>query len=414
VHVEEKDDTAEAIFVTKPTELLLKMRFVRRNGVWHLIEVLQTDDDFASVNERLRPAITAIEKVRAGEKGVVIARSDLDRVLLLSQTDSAKASRLADELLKSKPKDTGLRYLKGMALLEGDTYDEGVKLLTELSNEGFAPAVRLLATEFSDSDDETEAKKTLELSQRYVALEPYDPRGFSQLGSAYEDAEQYSEAAAAYRKAIEIDPSDTYNYQNLIELLVTHDLPGDVRALLVAGEKQQQADEDLFGWVLRDLVMFEETDVAKKLAAAEPLRMKTSALANRSFGEMFTKEGRYLQAERFLNTAVQLSKSSSDTSESVNAYVSLAKLYRKQSRWLAALKAADQGIAADGSSGEAYYQRACALARLRRFDEAIAALNKTIELSPYRSGSLADEPDLKPLSTLPAFQKLLPQKKAEP
>jgi tetratricopeptide (TPR) repeat protein len=257
VHVEEKGDAAEALFVTKPTELLLKMRFVRRNGVWHLMEVLQTDDYFASVNERLRPTITAIKKARAGEKTVAIARSDIDRVLLLVNADSAKASRLADELLKAKPTDTGLRYLKGMALLGGDKHDDGVKLLTELSNEGFAPAVHLLATEFSDSDDETEVKKALELNQRYVALEPYDPRGFTQLGSAYEDADQFGEAAAAYRKAMEIDPADTYNYQNLIELLLTHDLPGDVRALLAAGEKHQEADEDLFGRVMRDLVMFD-------------------------------------------------------------------------------------------------------------------------------------------------------------
>jgi tetratricopeptide (TPR) repeat protein len=302
-----------------------------------------------------------------------------------------------------------------MALLGGDKHDDGVKLLTELSNEGFAPAVHLLATEFSDSDDETEVKKALELNQRYVALEPYDPRGFTQLGSAYEDADQFGEAAAAYRKAMEIDPADTYNYQNLIELLLTHDLPGDVRALLAAGEKHQEADDDLFGWVMRDLVMFDEADAAKKLAAAEPLRMKTSALANLSFGEMFTDEGRYLQAERSLNLAVQLSKQSPETAKnSVDAYVALAKLYRRQSRWLTALKAADQAIAVDASSGEAHYQRACALARLHRFDEAIAALNKTIELSPYKSHALAGESDLNPLANLPAFKKLLPQKKDEP
>ena len=415
VHVEEKGDTAEALFVTKPIELLLKMRFVRRNGVWHLFEVLQTDDYFASVNERLRPAISAIQKVRAGEKAPAIARTDIDRVLLLVNTDAAKAGRLADELLKAKPTDTGLRYLKGMALLGGDKHEEGVKLLTELSNEGFAPAVHLLATELSDSDDKTEAKKSLELYQRYVALEPYDPRGFSQLGSAYEDAEQFSEAAAAYRKAIEIDPADTYNYENLIELLVTHDLPGDVRALLAAGEKHQEADEDLFGSIMRDLILFDEAEAAKKLAAAEPLRVKTSALANLSLGKIFTDEGRYLQAERFLNSAVQLSKRSPDTAkEPVDAYIALAKLYRKQSRWLTALKAADQGIAADASSGEAYYQRACALARLRRFDEAMAALTKCIELARYKSHALADEADLKPLANLPAFKKLLPQPKEEP
>jgi len=116
-----------------------------------------------------------------------------------------------------------------------------------------------------------------------------------------------------------------------------------------------------------------------------------------------------------LNTALQLDQRSPQTEkDSVDEYISLAKLYRKQSRWLTALKAADQAIAVDGSRSEGHYQRACALARLRRFDEAIAALSKSVELLPYQSRKLADEPDLKPLSNLPAFKKLLPPPKEQP
>jgi tetratricopeptide (TPR) repeat protein len=439
VHLEEKDETAEAFGLTSPSEVLLKLRFVRRNGVWHLVEVVDADNDFALAAETLRPPITAIQKVRAGEKAPANARSDLNRVFLLVNTEPVKAIRLADELLQAKPTDKSLRYMKARALVSEDKPEEGIKLLTELGNEGFAPALYWLASEFRDSDDEAEMKKATEFYKRYVALEPYDPRGFSQLAGSYEDAEQFSEAEAAYRKAIEIDPVETYHYRELIELLLTHNLPGDVRALLVAGEKYQEPDEDLFGAVMQDLVAYTETAAAKKLAAAEPLRMKTSARANRSLGEVFTNEGRYLQAERLLNTAVQISKTlagrekdlasasepasakespttkaSANDQEAANAYVALAKLYRKQSRWLTALKAANQAVALNAGDSDAHYQRACALARLRRFNDAIAALNKAIEIFRYQSHALADEPDLKPLSNLPAFKKLLPQQKEEP
>jgi tetratricopeptide (TPR) repeat protein len=376
--------------------------------------MLQTDDNFPVAVETLRPTITAIKKVRAGEKSSPIARSDIDRVLLLLNSDPAKAVRLADELLRAKPADVSLQYLKALAMHRGDKPEEAIKLLTELGDKGFAPALWFVATEFVDSDDDTEAKKAPGLFERYIALEPYDPRGFSQLGSVYEDAEEFDKAAAAYRKAIEIDPGDTNNYLHLIELVLRHNVPGDVKALLAAGEKVQQADDDLFGWVMRDLTLF-DAEAAKKFAAAEPLRLKTNPLANRSLGELATKEGRFLQAERLLNTAVQLDKRSPETEkDSVAAYLSLAKLYRKQSRWLTALKAADQAIAVDASRSEGHYQRACALARLRRFDEAIAALSKAVELSRFESRNFAEEPDLKPLSNLPAFKKLLPPPKEQP
>ena len=229
----------------------------------------------------------------------------------------------------------------------------------------------------------------------------------------------YEKAAAARRKAIEIDPSDTSNYRELVGLILLHNLSGDWKALLAAGEKYQESD-DLFGEIMDDFFYLEETKTAEKLAAAEPLRMRKSALANRSLGELFTEDGRYVEAERLLNMALRLYKESEAAqkqfagSSVADTYVALAKLYRKQSRWLSALKAADQAIALNAKDHEAYFQRACALARLRRSNEAIAALGKSIELFAPMANDLSTETDLKSLSTLPGFQKLLPPAKKEP
>ncbi|HEV2834633.1 MAG TPA: tetratricopeptide repeat protein, partial [Pyrinomonadaceae bacterium] len=58
---------------------------------------------------------------------------------------------------------------------------------------------------------------------------------------------------------------------------------------------------------------------------------------------------------------------------------------------------------------EAHYQRACALARLGRVNEAMTALTKAVELDPDQTSYIAKEEDLKPLASLPAFKELLPE-----
>lgn len=62
----------------------------------------------------------------------------------------------------------------------------------------------------------------------------------------------------------------------------------------------------------------------------------------------------------------------------------------------------------DEDDDEAYYELACALARLRRTKQAMAALQKAIELYPERADEIATEADLKPLAHLPALKKLVP------
>lgn len=209
------------------------------------------------------------------------------RVLLLSQKDQAKAARLADEFLKSKPKDVGLRYLKATALLRDKaTAADGRKLLVELSDENVAPAIYKLAKSYIYSGEEAEWKKAIPLYQRYTSLEPRDPRGFRDLAQTYTRAKQFVEAEAGYRKALELDPVDLENHINLIEFMVQHDRFGELRPLFVAGEKYQEKD-DLFGIVIQDFCEDDDYEAAEKLAASESLRMKTSVMANLSLGQAF-------------------------------------------------------------------------------------------------------------------------------
>ena len=409
LHVEEKGETAEAVCLWTPGDVLVKLRFLRRGDAWRLVDVVQSDTGLAIAAETMQATITAIEKIRAGEKPPEIEMSDFIRVLFLMDKDRAKAVAVVDELLKAKPKDQGLRFLKVLSLMEGDNRDQAEKILRELSAENYAPAVSRLADYLSGSEEGDDAKTSLEMYKLYTKLEPYDSRGFSNLGDAYDDNELFTEAEAAYRKAIELDPATLGHYQSLIELLVTQGRFAEVKPLLATGEKVQTADEDLFGAVMRDLWIFEKAKEAEALAASEPLRMKTNATANLWLATILAKGDRYVDAERHFNASALLDK------KSAQPHLGLALLYRKQSRWLAALKAADKAISLDATDSEGHYQRACALARLKRINEAMASLAKAVELDPDQVDFMVDEEDLKPLSTLPAFKKLIPEPaKAEP
>ena len=409
MHVEEKGDTAEAIYIWEPVELLLKLRFVRRNDVWQLVDFVQTDTGYALYTELIRPTISGIEKVRKGEPPPPTVMSDFSRLLTLLDDESEQAVPVANELLKSNPKDQGLRYLKALALLDTEKPEDGVNLLIELSNENYVPAVFRLASHYSDSEEEADQTKSRELYERYTKLEPYDPRGFREVGHAYDPAKSPAEAEAAYQRALALDAGEPYNYINLITFYLRVNRATEVRPLLIASDKHIAATDDLFGVLMQQLIFLDESKAAEQLAASEPARMKASVYANLSLGHAWVKAKRYAEAERLFNTAAQLDQ------KSTGPHIGLAALYRSQSRWPAALKAADHAVSLDAEDSEAHYQRACALARLRRPKEAIAALTKSLELDPDQILYIEEEEDLKLLASLPEFKKLVaPPEKPQP
>ena len=404
LRLEEKGNAAEAICLLTGGQLL-KLRLVRRNDLWSLVEILETDSNLYTASEALRPTIKRIESSRAGQKAPESV-SDFVRAILLLQTDAEKAHAAADAALKVKPGDQNLRFVKAMSLLSMENRaDEGTKLLRELSNEAFAPAIFRLADHLNESEDEKVKREAIGFYERYTSLEPHDPRGYVSLAYAYEQANDFVKAEDAYRKALERDANHTDRYLDLVHFLIVHDRIDEARALLVKAEKYNESGEDLFGSALEGLHLMEETKNAEKFAASEPSKMKTSYQANFALGQIYFDDGRYADAVRLLEAAAQIDK------ESPEPYIEMAAVYRKQSRWTAAVKAAQKAIELDDEVSEAYYQLACALTRLRRTREALAALAKSVELDPNQADYMVEEADLKPLSSLRAFKKLIP---AEP
>lgn len=402
VHLEEKGDQAEALCLLGYTDLLLKLRLIRRNDVWYVGEIVQADEGYHVAAETLRPTIQVIEKARAGEKTSPVALSDFVRVLLLVNGNSSKTIPVVDGILKNKPGDQGLRFLKALALVKKEeSRADGVKLLEELAGEGFAPASFKLAGQFSMSDNKEVNKQAIAVYERYTQLEPNDPRGYSELAEVYEETGDHVKAEAALHKVIELDPRDSGSYESFIQFLIKRDRLREVKPWLEAGEKHAKQDEDFFAGILQTLSFLDDFKNAEAFAASEPARMKTSFMANLTLGRIYSRTKREAAAMRQFELAAQLDKKSPEP------YIGMAVVHRKQSRWSAALKAAQKAIDLDYQHSEAYYQRACALARLGRTKEAMTSLEKAVELDFDQLDYMVDEEDLKPLASLPAFKKLL-------
>jgi tetratricopeptide (TPR) repeat protein len=90
-----------------------------------------------------------------------------------------------------------------------------------------------------------------------------------------------------------------------------------------------------------------------------------------------------------------------------DAHTAISSAHRKLRNYRAALASAERAIKLDAEDGGAHYNRACALARLGRRAEAITALQRAIELDEYYGLDLEEEEDLKPLSSMPEFKKLV-------
>lgn len=409
LHLEEKGDSAEATCVLGPYDLLVKLRLIRRDGVWYLAEIVQSDTNLYTVAEAVQPTITAIENTRAGRKEIV-ARPDVSRVLILLQTDVTKALAVAESALKTKPTDQTLRMLKAVALsrLNANKSEEARKLLRELSKENFAPAVYRLASQLHQSMDEKDLAEAITFYKRYTELEPFDSRGFRDLADAANEAEEPAQAEPAYRKVVELNPTDVTGYVKLVQFLVMQDRVPEAKPVLAAADKFKDDDTDVFVAVMESLYYDADSSIIDPFVASEPQRMKTSERANVALGRLYLEEKRYADALTHLRAAALLNKKSS------TPHVVMADVYRQQRRWGLALRAAQQAIALDNTDGEAYYRLACALARLARIKEAMTALEKAIELYPEQAEWMADDADLKPLAKLPAFKKLLvpePEKK---
>jgi tetratricopeptide (TPR) repeat protein len=406
LHLEEKGERAEVLTYVSDQDLLLKLQLLRRNDVWYLVDVVQPDPGLQVAGEKFRPVIKSIEANRAGKKTTPSFLSDYAKAMSLLYSDAAKAVAEADRQLQIKPGDQAYRFLKMMALWEmeeEEKKDESIRMLTELSNERFAPAIYRLAGVLSEEKPE----EAIALYKRYSTLEPYDFRPYRDLGVIHETLKQTELAEAAYRKAIDLDPPEIPGYENLATFLIRNGRVAEVPAVLRAADKYVTENDEVLVTILDDLEDEIKLEDAEWLATKEAQRMKGSVWANLGLSDIYIREKRYPEAVEIVKRAVQIAP------ESYFAHVSLSLVYLKQSRWTDSLKAIDKALSLNDKSGNSHYIRASALARLGRKKEAMTALGTAIELDDEILTFIADDEDLKSLRTLHAFQKLLEQAKKQ-
>jgi tetratricopeptide (TPR) repeat protein len=384
-----------------PEDLLLKLTLFRRDRAWYLADISQAEVGLDIVNETLRPTLEALTAQRTVGSPTTVTATPFLRVLMLLEKDPARAIAIADKALAQDPSNQPVRFLKAMGLLTIEAKQaEGRELIEQLANESgpYAPAVFKLANMDAYEEDAKKRARVAELYQRYLTLEPYDCRAYSRLARQFEYLKNTPSAEAAYHKAVECDPSSEYRYTDLAIFLAAQKRWSDVDAVLASAETKAN---DIFSDVMRSLSYEDEPALIEAFAASQPQRMKRSSSAHLVLAQVKFDKGQKVSAISLVKRAIALEPKSSE------GHLVLSEFYRGVSRWRAALQAADTALALDEKNARGHFDRACALARLGKTEAAITALNRAIEIEPYYSDSLADEPDLKPLSNLPAFKKLI-------
>ncbi|HJQ68373.1 MAG TPA: transglutaminase domain-containing protein [Blastocatellia bacterium] len=408
LNVTQTGNNAEALVIveTWSGDLLIKFKLTRRGEAWGLSDLVNVDLDLDIISESLRPAAQTILEQRSGKATNNVLLSEHSRVTLLLDNDAQAALEQADKALKADPESRKFKYLKALALYELEKEDEAAGLFAELGDEKapFAPALYKLAIHYGDSEKEDPAEdhaKAIKLFERYVTLMPYDPRPHEGLAGLYRAKSETARAVAEYKEVIRLDPQNMEAYTDLAEYLALLDRHGEALAKIDEGAKQGGSADELFAGVISRFYLSEGRDAAaERFAAFQPERMATNASANSYLAAIRLRADRARDALPLIKKAISLDP------KAVTSHNLMALAYRKLRDWPAALAAADAACKIDEEDSEAHYHRACALARLGRKKEAIAALKRAIEIDEFLTVDLSEE-DLKPLATLPEFKKLV-------
>jgi Tfp pilus assembly protein PilF len=229
---------------------------------------------------------------------------------------------------------------------------------------------------------------------------PLDPRPHEWLAELYAAEKKFERAETAYRAAIEREPRQASRYYDLAGFFIRQSRFEEAVKTIDQAETVGGDADEMFSDLIASCSEGEE-DVAEKFAASQPARMSKNAAANLQLGYLRLNRDQAAKAMESFKKAAELKPDLTD------AHTAISSAHRKLRNYRAALASAERAIKLDAEDGGAHYNRACALARLGRRAEAITALKRAIELDEYYGLDLEEEEDLKPLSSMPEFKKLV-------
>lgn len=261
-------------------------------------------------------------------------------IALIRAGDAAGAVEACREALSVAPDNVDLLALQGVALLEC-----------------------------------RQAREALPHLQQAVGLAPHFVAGLENLGKALLMLGRYTEAAKHLRQATALQPQSESIRMKLAHALAglgqteeadqvfeqAFDLAPDKRRLAEAGEHLQQGQLRECEQICRDLLQHNSGDVN----------------ALRLLAKVAAAEDRWGQAQRLLHRVLQLAPTFDE------ARLDLARVYKQQDQVEKAVESTGAVVTRSPHNAHAWYLHASMLAIALRYEEALAAYARAIELRAY-------------------------------
>jgi transglutaminase-like putative cysteine protease/tetratricopeptide (TPR) repeat protein len=408
-------DKDRAVFTVLRGEALLRLTLRQRQGAWFITEHEIVDDALPEFADATREALNPgrgrgivfempIDKAEKYINGLLAGEGDRPDLLLLKSRVISFIQ--VEEILKGLSQPDPKKPEEKPKQQAHDPVVEILKKLTETWPD-FAPGHLALARELlysSGSEDAVnplskDAERAIAALHRYANLAPYDPRPWRDLAYAHEMFDELSDAEAALRKSIALDPEYPDHHAALVIFLLQNDRPEKSR-IAFANMLKVAPDADEAFARLDDEEGF-DPDYAKaleQLILAFPKELSVSKAGLILLTEAQEAQNKVAEAIKTMQRAVTIEPGADD-------YEYLSRLYRQLQRFMEALNAANHAIKLDEESAIAHFERACSLAQLGRKRESLAALKLMFELDAESDFDL-DDPDLQPLATMPEFKAM--------
>ncbi len=408
---------------------LWRFHLAAREGAWYITEIEDLDEALPLFADALRNAARgthALAKLREQAADKALKRLDerlategespqllLLKARILSNQETEEAETVADKPAAKAP-----------AAAQPSPV---IQLLRQITTRwpDFAPAQlalshELRAAQFAEEKPENKERtlqalrETLPVLQRYAQLVPYDPRPWSELSNAYEQLGQLDEAEAALRQASVRDRESLDYPAEIVSLHLRHKQAAKAQAAFAALLKITKPDEAFDAMQSEYEIAVEDEEEQKALELAQqfealllafPKELNASRTGLRALADAQKAQDKSEAALKTLQRILTLTPEATD-------YYSLAEVQRQLRRYQEAIASATQAIKMESTLTGAYLERACALTKLGRKQEALADLRHMLKESPY-SHFLLDDPDLEPLANLPEYKTMVETAKRE-
>jgi tetratricopeptide (TPR) repeat protein len=210
---------------------------------------------------------------------------------------------------------------------------------------------------------------------------------YLQLGNIYFEHDEWSRAAAALQKSLELNSHN--DRAHLLLGLTWRELkkPEDAEAELQKAVQDNPGSETNAYLAGHQLVLDEKYEAALAYLYKAVELNPADSRALRALGMTQARLGSYGLAESYYRKAVEAADATPDAARANSDLAFLLLLGNDPGKAEEALRCAQQAVKLDPSSSEAHYMAGKALFKLGRFPQAVAALEEAEKLKPDDSKS---------------------------